>query len=75
MFNGILKGLNIGNIYFIPIISGTYYLGYFVIGYILHNRFKDKKIDILNSNLNSVLLMKIDSFYDYIIHHFLALSS
>ena len=28
--------------------------------------FKDKKIDILNSNLNSVLLMKIDGFYDYI---------
>ena len=27
--------------------------------------FKDKKIDILDSNLNSVLLMKIDSFYDY----------
>ena len=27
--------------------------------------FNDKKIDILNSKLNSVLLMKIDSFYDY----------
>ena len=27
--------------------------------------FKDKKIDILNTNLNSVLLMKIDSFYEY----------
>lgn len=28
--------------------------------------FKDKKIDILNSNLNSMLVMKIDSFYEYI---------
>ena len=28
--------------------------------------FKDKKIDILNSNLNSILVMKIDSFYEYI---------
>lgn len=27
--------------------------------------FKDKKIDILNLNLNSVLLMKIDTFYEY----------
>ena len=28
--------------------------------------FKDKKIDILNPNLNSILVMKIDSFYEYI---------
>ena len=27
--------------------------------------FKDKKIDILNQNLNSTLVMKLDSFYEY----------
>ena len=46
MFNGIFKNLNIGNTYLIPIISGTYYLGYFIIGHMIikyHNYINKKK--------------------------------
>lgn len=35
IFNGILKGFDIGNTYLVPIISGTYYLGYFIIGHMI----------------------------------------
>lgn len=52
LFNGILKVLNIGNIYLIPIISGTYYLGYFVIGYLII-----KYYDYINKKKNNKLLL------------------
>lgn len=51
MFNGILKGLNIGNTYLIPIISGTYYLGYFIIGHMII-----KYYDYIKKNKNDKLL-------------------
>ena len=52
MFNGILKGLNIGNTYLIPIISGTYYLGYFIIGHMII-----KYYDYISKNINNKLLL------------------
>ena len=52
IFNGILKGLNIGNTYLIPIISGTYYLGYFIIGHIII-----KYYDHINKNKNDKVLL------------------
>ena len=59
IFNGIFKGLNIGNTYLIPIISGTYYLGYFIIGYMITKHYdyiKKKK------NNNLLLITAIISF-------------
>ena len=52
IFNGILKGLNIGNTYLIPIISETYYLGYFIIGYMI-----TKYYNYINKNKNNNLLL------------------
>lgn len=52
IFNGILKYLNIGNTYLIPIISGTYYLGYFVIGYMII-----KYYNYINKKRNNKLLL------------------
>lgn len=34
-FNGILKNIGISDYFRIPIIDGTYYLGYFIIGYLI----------------------------------------
>ena len=64
IFNGILKYLNIGNTYLIPIISGTYYLGYFVIGYMII-----KYYNYINKKRNNKLLlvMSIISFVSVII--------
>ncbi|MBO5375559.1 MAG: acyltransferase family protein [Bacilli bacterium] len=61
MFNGILKGLNIGNTYLIPIISGTYYLGYFIIGHMII-----KYYDYIRNNKNNKLLL-ITSIISFII--------
>lgn len=61
MFNGILKGLNIGNTYLIPIISGTYYLGYFIIGHMII-----KYYDYIRKNKNNKLLL-ITSIISFII--------
>lgn len=52
IFNGILKYLNIGNTYLIPIISGTYYLGYFIIGYMII-----KYYNYINKKKNNKLLL------------------
>jgi len=52
IFNGILKGLHIGNTYLIPIISGTYYLGYFIIGHMII-----KYYDYIKKNKNNKLLL------------------
>lgn len=52
IFNGVLKWLNIGNIYLIPIISGTYYLGYFIIGHMIM-----KYYDYIRKNKNDKLLL------------------
>ena len=52
IFNGIFKGLNIGNTYLVPIISGTYYLGYFIIGHIII-----KYYDRIKRNKNNKLLL------------------
>ncbi|MBQ2909665.1 MAG: acyltransferase family protein [Bacilli bacterium] len=52
MFNGILKYLNIGNTYLIPIISGTYYLGYFIMGYMII-----KYYNYINKKKNNKLLL------------------
>lgn len=52
IFNGILKNFNIGNTYLIPIISGTYYLGYFIIGYIIV-----KYYNFVNQKKNNQLLL------------------
>jgi surface polysaccharide O-acyltransferase-like enzyme len=54
IFNGVLKWLNIGNIYLIPIISGTYYLGYFIIGHMIM-----KYYDYIRKNKNDKLLLII----------------
>ena len=64
IFNGILKCLNIGNTYLIPIISGTYYLGYFVIGYMII-----KYYNYINKKRNNKLLLvtSIISFVSVII--------
>ena len=64
IFNGILKYLNIGNTYLIPIISGTYYLGYFVIGYMII-----KYYNYINKKRNNKLLLvtSIISFVSVII--------
>ena len=61
IFNGILKGLNIGNIYLIPIISGTYYLGYFIIGHMII-----KYYNYINKKKNNKLLL-ITMFLIFII--------
>lgn len=61
MFNGILKGLNIGNTYLIPIISGTYYLEYFIIGHMII-----KYYDYIRKNKNNKLLL-ITSIISFII--------
>ena len=52
IFNGVLKGLNIGNTYLIPIISGTYYLGYFIIGHMIIKYYK-----FINKKKNNKLLL------------------
>ena len=52
IFNGVLKFLNVGNTYLIPIISGTYYLGYFVIGYMII-----KYYNYINKKKNNRLLL------------------
>ena len=52
VFNGILKGLNIGSTYLIPIISGTYYLGYFIIGHMIV-----KYYDYIKKRKNDKLLL------------------
>lgn len=52
IFNGILKGFNIGNTYLIPIISGTYYLGYFIIGHMII-----KYYDYIEKKKNNKLLL------------------
>lgn len=52
IFNGVFKWLNIGDTYLIPIISGTYYLGYFIIGYIIV-----KNHDYIKKNKNNKLLL------------------
>ena len=51
IFCGVLKPFNIGSTYLIPIISGTYYLGYFIIGYMII-----KYYDLINKNKNNKLL-------------------
>ena len=61
IFNGVLKGLNIGNTYLIPIISGTYYLGYFIIGYMIIKYYK-----FINKKKNNKLLL-ITMFLIFII--------
>ena len=72
IFNGIFKGLNIGNTYLIPIISGTYYLGYFIIGYMITKHYdyiKKKK------NNNLLLITAIISFIIVVIStYFLSLN-
>ena len=68
----IFKGLNIGNTYLIPIISGTYYLGYFIIGYMITKHYdyiKKKK------NNNLLLITAIISFIIVVIStYFLSLN-
>ena len=59
IFNGILKGLNIGNTYLIPIISGTYYLGYFIIGHMIIKYYNYIK---KNKNNNLLIMTTILSF-------------
>ena len=54
IFNGILKGLNIANTYLIPIISGTYYLGYFIIGHMIIKN--DDFIIFYSNNINMFYL-------------------
>jgi len=72
IFNGIFKGLNIGNTYLIPIISETYYLGYFIIGYMITKHYdyiKKKK------NNNLLLITAIISFIIVVIStYFLSLN-
>lgn len=41
-----ITGTNVDVSYPIPIISGTYYLGYFIAGHILYERFKDTRADL-----------------------------
>ena len=55
IFNGILKYFNISNTYAIPIINGTYYLGYFIIGYMIM-----KYSDLINKKKNNRLLLMIN---------------
>jgi len=63
LFNGILKGLNIWNTYLIPIISGTYYLGYFIIGYIFLkyytyiNKYKNNKLLLMTIILSFTIVV------------------
>lgn len=57
--NGILKNINIGNHYLVPIISGTYYLGYFIIGYLVI-KYKDNLSKIIKNKY--LLLIPIVSF-------------
>jgi len=54
LFNGVLKGINVANIYLIPIISGTYYLGYFIIGHMII-----KYSNYINKNKNNTFLLII----------------
>ena len=65
MFNGVLKKINIGSTYLIPIINGTYYLGYFVIGYIIikHHDFvsenKDNRLLLITTILSYVIVITL----------------
>lgn len=60
--------------YPIPIINSTYYLGYFVIGYILHNRFKDKKID-KKHNIYLILTYLLSNIIPIIITYFISIKT
>lgn len=60
--NGILKNINVGNHYLIPIISGTYYLGYFIIGYLVIKYKED-----LSKKINNRFFLLIPSLLFIII--------
>lgn len=62
IINGILKSINIGNHYLIPVISGTYYLGYFIIGYLII-----KYKDYLSKKMNNKIMLIISIFMFLII--------
>lgn len=68
LFNGFLKGLNIGNTYLVPIISGTYYLGYFIIGHMIIKyydqikRNKDNKL-LLITTIISFITVVISTYF------------
>lgn len=52
VFNGILKHIGITDYYRIPIVDGTYYLGYFIIGYLIIKYSK-----LINERKNNFLLL------------------
>ena len=68
IFNGVLKKLNIGNTYLIPIISGTYYLGYFIIGYMIIKyydhiqRIKSNKLLLMTSIISFIIVVFLTYF-------------
>ena len=68
MFNGILKGLNIGTTYLIPIISGTYYLGYFIIGHMIikyYNYIKKNKNNklLLITTITPIIIVIVSTYF------------
>lgn len=75
--NGILKNINIGNHYFIPIISGTYYLGYFIIGYLiikykkeLYKLFNNKYLIFISFILFTLVILLTFNFSLYLGKHY-----
>lgn len=73
LFNGFLKGLNIGNTYLVPIISGTYYLGYFIIGHMIIKYYDQIK---RNKDNKFLLITTIISFITVVIStYFISINS
>lgn len=77
VFNGILKHIGITDYYNIPIIDGTYYLGYFIIGYLIikySNEIEEKMNNLFLIILSAVsfLITIIFTYYYslYINKHF-----
>lgn len=51
VFKGIISIFNLSVVYDTPIVSGTYYLGYFLIGHIIYKRVKENRESFKKYNL------------------------
>ena len=73
VFNGILKNIGITEYYRVPIIDGTYYLGYFVIGYLILKY--SKEIEEKKNNLFLILASLLSFLIVVITTYFISLNN